>query len=35
VSIANEAWPVGVGAAQVEHGKIYLRIIDREVNKIA
>jgi hypothetical protein len=27
--------PVGVGATQAEHGKLYLRIIDREVDKIA
>jgi hypothetical protein len=32
------AWPqgtpLGVGAAQVKHGESYLRVIDREVDKI-
>jgi hypothetical protein len=31
----REDWPVGVGAAQGEHVKCYLRVIDKEVDKIA
>lgn len=31
----HEGQPVGVGAAQAEHGKGYLRDTDREVDKIA
>jgi hypothetical protein len=31
----HKGWPVGVREAQEEHGKSYLRDIDREVDKIA
>lgn len=30
-----EGQPVGVGVALAEHGKLYLRVVDREVDKIA
>lgn len=31
----HKGQPVGIGKAQVEHGKLYLRVTDRDVDKIA
>ena len=31
----HEGWPIGVRAALAEYDKLYLRVIDREVDKIA
>jgi hypothetical protein len=30
----HESWPAGVRAAQAEHDKSYLEVINREVDKI-
>ena len=27
-------WPVGIGAAQAEHGGLYLGAVDREADKV-
>jgi hypothetical protein len=33
--MAMRANPVGVGVAQREHSKLYLRVTDKKVNKLA
>lgn len=33
VRTGHGCWPDGVRFAQVEHGKSYLRVIDKEVDK--
>jgi hypothetical protein len=35
VRTGHEAWPAGVRVAQEEHSKLYLGVIDKEVDKIA